>query len=255
LTISQWQERLLELQTALGDENIEADRNGSASQSSYLPYLPTAEEAEQEEKRIAANVASKREEFARCGERVAQAFQNYRSPAEIEEDLAVAEKDVQDLTANRKALTMALEGIRSLARLQQEVCAPQLNRAVEERFARICPERYEEVKIDPDFRIQVREMSTTELRAAEFLSRGTQDQLYFAVRFGILDLLGNAQEPAPCLLDEPFVAYDNERMRAAFSVLEQESVRRQLMLFTCREDVRAQALDCGAHLIVLSTER
>ncbi len=115
----------------------------------------------------------------------------------------------------------------------------------------ICPGRYEEVKIDPDFRIQLRELGTSELRPAEILSRGTQDQIYFSVRFGILDLLGNEQEPSPCLLDEPFVAYDHDRMCAAFRILEQEAARRQLILFTCREDVRIQAVQHGAHVISL----
>ena len=196
-------------------------------------------------------LAGKREEHARLVERLKQASHNYRAPAEIEEDLAAAELEVQNLTLNRKALTLALEGISSLARLQQEVCAPQLNRAVEDRFLQICAERYEEVKIDPDFRIRVREKGAAELRPAENLSRGTQDQLYFAMRFGVLELLGNGQESCPCLLDEPFVAYDHERLSAAFGVLDQEAARRQLILFTCREEVRDLAIRHGAHLVEL----
>jgi uncharacterized protein YhaN len=209
------------------------------------------EETEREERRLADLLAGKKEVYAGLVERVRQAFHNYRSPAELEEDLGGAERAVQHLTLNRKALNLALEGIQSLARLQQEVCAPQLNRAVEDRFLQICPDRYEEVKIDPDFRVQAREKSTAELRPAESLSRGTQDQLYFAVRFGVLDLLGNTQEPCPCLLDEPFTAYDGERMCAAFRILQQETSRRQLILFTCREDIRELAPQYGAHVISL----
>jgi len=250
-TLDQWRARLEELQRLRGGAADEREGNGSGKRILLLPYLPTVEESEQEERRLAALLADKREEYARLVERVRQAFHNYRTPAEIEEDLAGAEQAVQKLTLNRKALTLALESIRSLARLQQEVCAPQLNRAVEERFLLICPGRYEEVKIDPDFRIQVREQGAVELRAAESLSRGTQDQLYFAVRFAILELLANSQEPCPCLLDEPFVAYDRERMSAAFRILEVEAERRQLFLFTCREDVRAAALDRGAHPVIL----
>jgi DNA repair exonuclease SbcCD ATPase subunit len=254
LTLDQWRERLLELEGA-GEAGEAVPEEGEPLQpSSYLPYMPTVEIAEQDEKNIAGILASKREDYARGTERVRQAFHNYRSLSDIEEDLATCETEVEELTLNRKALTLALDGIRSLARLQQEVCAPQLNRIVEERFLKICPDRYQEVKIDPDFRIQVRETTTAELRAAEFLSRGTQDQLYFSVRFGILELLGNAQESSPCLLDEPFVAYDHDRMCAAFSILEKEAPQRQLILFTCREDVKAQALRHGATLINLCPE-
>jgi uncharacterized protein YhaN len=252
LTLDQWKARLEELQNLRGATEQEASsENESHRQSLYLPYMPTVEEAEQEEKRTADLLAGKREEHARLVERVRQAFHNYRTPSEIEEDLAGAERAVEGLELNRNALTLALEGIRSLARLQQEVCAPQLNRAVEERFLQICPDSYEEVKIDPDFRIQVREKGTAELRPADSLSRGTQDQIYFAIRFGVMELLGNTQEPCPCLLDEPFVAYDHERVRAAFHILEEEASRRQLILFTCREDIRALALQHGGHLVSL----
>ena len=251
-TLDQWKSRLNELQRLRGgsaEENAgEDEKPGTLF---CLPYLPTVEETEQEEKRVTALLAEKREQHAGVSERTRQAFHNYRTPSEIEEDLNLAEQEAQELTLNRKALALALDSIRSLARLQQEVCAPQLNRAVEDRFLQICPERYEEVKVDPDFRVQVREKETAELRSAENLSRGAQDQLYFAIRFAILDLLGNSQEPCPCLLDEPFVAYDPERMSAAFRILEQEAARRQLILFTCRDDVRSLALQHGAHLICL----
>jgi len=252
LTLDEWRERLAGLQRQRGEADGQSPARDAAPQpSAGLPYLPTAAEAEQEERRLADLLALRKEESARLAERVRQAFHSYRAPAEIEEDYAAAERAAQELGLNRKALTLALDAIRDLARLQQEMCAPQLNRAVEERFLPICAERYEEVKIDPDFRVQVREKGVAELRAAESLSRGTQDQVYFAVRFGVLELLSNSQEPCPCLLDEPFVAYDPERMSAAFRILNAEAARRQLVLFTCRDDVRTRALTSGAHLVTL----
>ena len=157
-------------------------------------------------------LASARENHARLVERVSQAFLNCRTISEIEEDLAVAQRTLDELAKHRDALTLALQTLSNLSREQQEVLAPQLNQNVERRFLRVCQGRYQEVKIDPDFRIWVRESGTGDLRSSESLSRGTQDQLYFALRFGVLDLVSNSQEPSPCLLDEPFVAYDRERM-------------------------------------------
>ncbi len=252
LALEQWKERLEELQKLRGESGEAGRLQGvTPGQAPSLPYLPTVDEAEQEERRLADLLSGRREEHARLVERVRQAFHNYRAPAEIEEDLVAAERAIQEFGVNRKALNIALDSIRTLARLQQEVCAPQLNRAVEERFLQLCPEGYEEVKIDPDFRIQVREKGAVELRPVESLSRGTQDQVYFAVRFGVLELLASSQESCPCLLDEPFVAYDQDRMGAAFRILEAEADRRQLILFTCRVDVRTFALQHGAHLVTL----
>jgi uncharacterized protein YhaN len=253
LTLAQWKERYQELmaQPGIAVNTQELSVRESGPNAPLLPYLPTIAEAEEEERRIASRLAYAREEYARALERTNQAFQNYRTSAEIEEDLAEAEKRFRALGKNRVALGFALETLESLSRQQQEVLAPQLNSAVEQRFLRLCGGRYEEVKIDPDFQIWVRESTTAELRLAEHLSRGTQDQLYFAMRFGILDLVAHEDEPCPCLLDEPFAAYDRPRLHEAFEVLVKEAERRQLILFTCREDVLDLARQKDATIILL----
>ena len=71
------------------------------------------------------------------------------------------------------------------------------------------------------------------------------------MRFGILDMVSKAEEPCPCLLDEPFAAYDQTRLEEAFEVLTLEAERRQLILFTCREDIRDLAQQNHATIIPL----
>jgi len=254
LTLPQWREQLEQLlqekDSFRAAETEPAAEDGQAS-APFLPYRPTSGEAEEKEREFSARLSTAREEYARAVERVAQAFQRYRSASEIEEDLVLAEQNFRELDTNRIALGVALETIEKLSRQQQEVLAPQLNAAVEHRFLRLCLRRYEEVKIDPDFQVWAREMNSGELRSSENLSRGTQDQLYLSIRFGILDLVSNEAEACPSLLDEPFAAYDRIRLGEAFEVLEMEAARRQLILFTCREDLRDLAASHGAHIIPL----
>jgi hypothetical protein len=252
LPLPQWKEQLKQLEQQ-STPDIEFLVKDPESDAPLLPYLPSIAEAEEEEKRTFLQLSGAREEYARAIERTRNAFLNFRLSSEIEEDLAAAQREFEELERNRVALSMALETIESLARQQQEVLAPQLNSGVEERFLRLCGQRYEEVKIDPDFQVWVRESDTGELRLAEHLSRGTQDQLYFALRFGILDLVSDASEPCPSLLDEPFAAYDRTRLEEAFEVLLDEAGRRQLVLFTCREDLLELARKKGIHLIQLAS--
>jgi DNA repair exonuclease SbcCD ATPase subunit len=257
LTLPEWKDKLQELmEEPLPQDPLESEGGAFAAHGSnsapFLPYQPTIPEAEDQEKKISARLSSAREEYARAVERIHQAFQSYRTSSEIEEDLALAEASFHELEINRLSLGIAHETIEKLSRQQQEVLAPQLNAAVEQRFLRLCGRRYEEVKIDTDFRIWVREIENGELRPTEHLSRGTQDQLYFSMRFGILDLVSNDSESCPCLLDEPFAAYDRVRMAEAFEVLAEETKRRQLFLFTCREDLLDLARQHYAHIIRLA---
>lgn len=240
LSLEQWKERLDEL---MAQSCPEGEPEDSQDRAPLLPYLPNIAEAEEREEEIRSKLVQAREEHARAVERVKHAFENSRLSSEIEEDLALAEEDFDRLQKNKTALELALETLQKLSRQQQEVLAPQLNAAVEQRFLLLCNKRYEEVKIDPDFQVWVRETNSGELRLAEHLSRGTQDQLYFSLRFGVLDLISNEDEPCPCLLDEPFAAYDSDRLKQAIGVLTAEASRRQLMLFTCRDDLLELALE------------
>jgi uncharacterized protein YhaN len=259
LTLEEWMGRLAELEGLLRQSGVEMESMerfekqaaGAGKGSPLLPYQPGIEERRQEEARIASELAAAREKHARLVERVEQAFQNHRELSAIEEDLAAAETEVRRLGMNRDALSLAFETIKNLSRQEQEVLAPQLNGAVERRFLPLTGKRYEEAKIDPEFRIWVRESGSGELRPGESLSHGTRDQLYFALRFGVLDLIADADESCPCFLDEPFAAYDHTRLGEAFNILQEEARRRQLVLFTCREDLRDLALIHGAHIISL----
>ena len=259
-TLEQWKEALLELGAQQENHLAEKDENAGKlnadveSDIPCLPYLPAIAELEEKERHIASRLSDARQEHARSVEKVRGAFQNYRSMSEIDEDLGIAEAKFRELERNRAALGMALETIEKLSRHQQEVLAPQLNAAVERRFISLCARRYEEVKIDPDFQVWAREKETGELRSADQLSRGTQDQLYFAIRFGILDLVSNEDETCPCLLDEPFAAYDRSRLLEACNILVQESAHRQLILFTCREDLLDIVRRHNAHIIRLDSE-
>lgn len=265
MTLHEWKERLQELTNQEGPAAAEdatpaeslQDRaaQNRAADEPFLPYLPSIAECEELERGLARRLANAEQEHARIIERLNQAFQNVRPSSEIDEDLAVAERDFAEMEKNRSALEIALETIEKLSRQQQEVLAPQLNAAVEQRFLRLCGSRYEEVKVDPDFQVWVRELQGGALRLAEHLSRGTQDQLYFSLRFGVLDLISNPDEPCPGFLDEPFAAYDQERMNEAFQVLLKEAERRQLLLFTCREDLLGLALRHQGHIIRLDQQR
>lgn len=64
------------------------------------------------------------------------------------------------------------------------------------------------------------------------LSQGARDQIYFAVRLAIVELLGG-REPQPLLLDDPFVHFDPERGERALELIREFSERHQVLLFSC----------------------
>ncbi|HLJ58746.1 MAG TPA: AAA family ATPase [bacterium] len=69
--------------------------------------------------------------------------------------------------------------------------------------------------------------------SAREIGSGGVDQCYLALRLALVDLL--CERPfAPLFLDDPFLAYDEERQDATMRFLRDLAEDRQIFLFTCR---------------------
>lgn len=86
--------------------------------------------------------------------------------------------------------------------------------------------------------------------ASREIGSGAVDQCYLALRLGLVDLLTEGRKP-PLFLDDPFLAYDEERQAAAMDLLRALARDRQIFLFTCRGIYDAYA----DHLLLLGDVR
>ena len=66
------------------------------------------------------------------------------------------------------------------------------------------------------------------------LSSGTRDQLYFALRLAVCQVL-SGKESVPLILDDPFLTWDSKRMERGLWLLQSLAKERQIILFTCRQ--------------------
>lgn len=92
--------------------------------------------------------------------------------------------------------------------------------------------------------------------APEELSRGTAEQLYFAVRLGLAASFGERAVRLPLVLDEVLVNFDPVRTEAAIRALFGFAQRHQVLLFTCHPEVVAccRAVQPDCHVIPLEVE-
>jgi len=70
----------------------------------------------------------------------------------------------------------------------------------------------------------------------EELSRGTLEQLYFAVRLGLIREFSRRQEALPVVMDDVFVNFDPDRAEAAIGALLELAQTHQVLLFTCHPE-------------------
>lgn len=68
------------------------------------------------------------------------------------------------------------------------------------------------------------------------LSRGTAEQLYLALRLGLVEHFAAGAEPLPIVMDDILVNFDDERAARAARSIEELATRQQVMYFTCHPE-------------------
>ena len=85
------------------------------------------------------------------------------------------------------------------------------------------------------------------------LSRGTREQLYLALRFGLIREFGEHAERLPVVVDEALVNFDPERARLAAESFAGLSETNQVLVFTCHPATADMFADAtGAQVVDIS---
>ncbi len=149
----------------------------------------------------------------------------------------------QELVAlEGRAATLAREwAVRSLAlRLLEETRSryererqPDVIRAAESHFERITGGRYARIVAPPGESTVRVETEGGESRVTDELSRGTSEQLYLALRFGLIEEFARNGEPLPVVMDDILVNFDADRAARAAETIRDLASRHQVLYFTC----------------------
>lgn len=148
---------------------------------------------------------------------------------ELEKLIEEKSENIAKAEFEYEAYTLALEILdRALNELNQNF-TPKLRAICESYLSKLSLNKYSKVVSDKDLNLSVFDEEYQEYKKAESLSKGTLEQLYFALRLSLLDLL-DEKCYLPLLLDDPFVHYDGKRKEAALKVLGDVAQKRQLVL-------------------------
>lgn len=78
--------------------------------------------------------------------------------------------------------------------------------------------------------------SRSGVHTSDVLSRGTAEQLYLAVRLGLIAQLGEVGQGLPVLMDDVLVNFDPGRRHGAAEAIAELAAERQVIFFTCHPD-------------------
>lgn len=165
--------------------------------------------------------------------------------AEAREEIAAIEAEQNEVRREHDRLALA-EGILAYAgRAWREAHQPDVLRLASGYLEAISDGRYIRLDYPEDAEGGLAVFDDAgDVHAADFpLSRGTRDQIYLALRLGLLDHLDAGRAPLPLILDEALVHWDAGRRARLYPLLERVTRRRQVLVTTCHPAFASEAAD------------
>ena len=193
------------------------------------------------EQEVSARLNAVRFELSQQNERLAMAqgvMNTLGDPAALQAQLSELKLELGRRREQYEAITAAMNGLNEANAELQARMSPALNHRAGELLNRLTGGAYDQVSLTREFEALAGRHGDVTPRKLLTLSKGTADQIYLAVRLAVCDLVLPGEDPAPLILDDALVNFDDERLSLALKLLQDLSSRRQILLFTCQSRER-----------------
>ena len=200
----------------------ELDFSGGSSEAARLSQ--ELNRCRRETERLSAELAHLKGRFA-----------SYGDPLVLSSELQRLEQEYSDISDEYDAMTMALDALKSADTDIQSRFSPRLGQLAAQYMSVMTDGRYEDVLINRDFTAKIRASGDIVARESDYLSAGTLDLMYLAVRLAVCELALPEGESCPLIIDDALVNLDEQRTKQAIELLQQIAKSRQVILFTCRQ--------------------
>lgn len=151
-------------------------------------------------------------------------------PAALSAQLEQVEEELSRRNREYQAISIAMDTLKQADAQLQQRFSPQLNRAAGTLLDRLTGGKYHTLSLDKQLDASAEGERDVLPHSALYLSKGTVDQIYLAVRLAVCDL---CLPDAPLVLDEALASFDDGRAQRALELLRELAQQRQILLFSC----------------------
>ena len=172
---------------------------------------------------------------------VSESESSARQLNEVVEEIIYCKAKISEYETSIKAYSLAIDKIQELSKDIQNTFAEAFNDYVSAMISEITKGKYTRVFVNDQIEIKVEDKELGQFVDVSSLSGGTIDQLYFCVRFAIMDLIIQDKK-IPVILDDCMLQYDDSRLNNIISLICEKAKERQIIMFSCRQ-AEKQALE------------
>ena len=156
-------------------------------------------------------------------------------PVVLGSELKTMEEEYAAIKSEYEAIDLAVETMRAADDDIQSRFSPELGKAAAEYMSMVTGGRYDTLLINRDFSAKTKAEGDSIAHETEYLSAGTLDLMYIAVRLAVCKLALPEEANCPLIIDDAFVNLDAERTAQTMKLLREIAKERQVILFTCKE--------------------
>ena len=151
----------------------------------------------------------------------------------------------KDWTTNQIALFMLEQAKVNYEKERQ----PSVIQSAQKIFSQITDGKYQRIfkPLDSD-EILADESSGLRKKVYE-LSRGSREQLYLAMRLGLIEEYEIRSEPLPIIMDDVLVNFDDSRGKKVLEILGSFAKERQVIILTCHKHTVEIYKEFGSHFV------
>ncbi len=200
-----------------------------------------SEQFKQQSQNSFAQLQEVREAFIKLNSNIKSQFIGKKNVSEIEEEIGRLKKDIAERENDYQCLDIAQSTLTEAFTEIRQSFGPLLNDKTAAIFNHLTGGKYHNVIISRNFDINVQDTQSATSHEWQYLSSGTVDQAYLALRLAVADLLSRESEGLPLMLDDVFLQYDDSRaeqgLRFLVNFANEGAVSTQIILFTCHKSI------------------
>ena len=168
-------------------------------------------------------------------------------PEEIEEVIKIVEEQIEHLDMVYDSYGIAIDTLNEVRKEIETEYKPELERRSADNFLKLTGSDYKSLSLNITGKEEIC-LSTddTENIKEDFLSLGTQEQLYFALRLAALEILEKSKYPL--IIDDSFINYDDISENRVLDIVKRVSNERQVLFMTCHKRFYKWAEDIAKEL-------
>ncbi len=187
---------------------------------------------DEEARRVDVRRAAAHEQLGAERDRIAE-IEHSTEAAGLRQERADRIAELEVLAETWSVTTIALELLRRTRNRYEREHRPEVLRMAETLLAGWTDGRYARILAPLGKQVQELERRDGTVVPISALSTGTAEQLYLALRFGLVEHFAREAESLPIVMDDILVNFDPGRAERAARSIEELATRHQVLYFTC----------------------